>query len=266
MFHRAGIRLHTGKTRIWDRATEVPERMEELGANVWNPEGLKVLGTAVGTPRFHQAASEERLQKEEEFWRTIPWVRDLQCAWQLMLQCAGPRCHHFLRTVPPSLSAACAAGHDRGLQQVMNGLLEGLVSRHEVARTIASLPTRMGGLGIRSAKRVAPAYWASWADASPMVETRLPDQLDSAQAPGCLGQRATVVLDTGGFVTRPTWSELCGGTRPTSVSASEQHGWQHGWQYYASSSLDFHFHWAVVFAQFCRFAIALRRRSEGGLS
>ena len=125
------------------KKTEVAQRMEELGANVWNPEDLKVLGTAVGTPRFHQAASEERLQKEEEFWRTIPWVRDLQCAWQLMLQCAGPRCHASPRH-------AHAAGHDRSLQQVMNGLLEGLVSRHEVARTIASLPMRMGGLGIRS--------------------------------------------------------------------------------------------------------------------
>ena len=71
---------------------------------------------------------------------------------------------------------------------------------------------RMGGLGIRSATRMAPAaFWVSWADALPMLETRLPQvvqimtrQLDNAQAPGqCLGelQRATVVLDTGGFVT-----------------------------------------------------------------
>ena len=65
LFHRAGIRLHTCKTRTWNRATQDPERMEELGANVWNPEGLKVLATPVGTPRFHQAASEERLHKEE---------------------------------------------------------------------------------------------------------------------------------------------------------------------------------------------------------
>ena len=33
-----------------------------------------------------------------------PKVPDLQCAWQLLVQCAGPRCHHFLRTVPPSQS------------------------------------------------------------------------------------------------------------------------------------------------------------------
>ena len=82
---RAWIRLHTGKTRCWNRAGEVPERMAELFPEVWNKEGLKVLGTPVGTPEFHQVASEERLQKEEEFWRTIPWLRDLQCAWQLMV-------------------------------------------------------------------------------------------------------------------------------------------------------------------------------------
>ena len=111
---------------------------------------------------------------------------------------------------------------------------------------------------VRSATRMAPAaHWASWADALPMLETRLPQvaqivrQLDSAQAPGCLGelQRATVVLDTGGFVTRPTWSELRAGTRPTPASASEPGEWQHGWQYYASSSLEFHFRgpaWGTV--------------------
>ena len=29
----------------------------------------------------------------------------IQCAWHLLLQCAGPRCHHHLRTLPPSQSA-----------------------------------------------------------------------------------------------------------------------------------------------------------------
>ena len=152
LFHRVVIEL-----------VKVPESTKELGPNVSNPKGLKSVGDFCGDARSHHAASEECLHKEE-FWRTIPWVRDLQCAWQFMLQCAGPRCHHYLRTVPPSLSAACTAGHDSGMQQVMNGLLEGLPGdqrQQEVARMIASLSMRTGSLGIRSATSMAPAaYWA----------------------------------------------------------------------------------------------------------
>eukprot|EP00973_Karenia_brevis_P072450 10064303-Karenia_brevis.AAC.1 len=34
---------------------------------------------------------------------------------------------------------------------------------------------RLGGLGLRSASRTAPAaYWASWADALPMLAARMP--------------------------------------------------------------------------------------------
>ena len=44
---------------------------------------------------------------------------DLQCARQLLVQCAGPRCHHFIRNVPPEHSVAHAQGHDRGMREVM---------------------------------------------------------------------------------------------------------------------------------------------------
>ena len=49
--------------------------------------------------------------------RRIPSVPDLQSAWQIILQCAGPRCHHLLRTLPPNVSASCATGHDMGMQR-----------------------------------------------------------------------------------------------------------------------------------------------------
>ena len=76
------IRLHTGKTRTWNQVGERPPDMEDMGPEVWNPEGLKVLGTPLGTWQFHVEAAQERLAEEEEFWRCIPCVPDLQCAWQ----------------------------------------------------------------------------------------------------------------------------------------------------------------------------------------
>ena len=91
--------------------------MAELGPEVWSSEGLKVLGSSVGIPELIQEACKERLVVEVDFWRWIPWVPVLQCVWQLLVQCAGPRCHHFLRTVLPGFAREYA-GHDQGMERV----------------------------------------------------------------------------------------------------------------------------------------------------
>ena len=48
----AGIQLHEGKTRTWNRGGLCPEEMQELGPEVWSPCGVKILGTPVGSPEF----------------------------------------------------------------------------------------------------------------------------------------------------------------------------------------------------------------------
>ena len=110
----SGIQLHTGKTRCCDRIGQPPPDMEALGREVWSPGGIKVLGT-LGSAEFEQEASNQRLQEERMLWEAIPWIPDLQCAWQVLLQCSGPRCHHSLRTMPPCSSASYAEGHDEGM-------------------------------------------------------------------------------------------------------------------------------------------------------
>ena len=50
------------------------------------------------------------------------------------------------------------------------GHLPGTEEAIQDAKRVASLPMRMGGLGLRSAVRGADAaYWASWADAMQMI-------------------------------------------------------------------------------------------------
>ena len=198
----AGIRLHTEEMRTWNKAGEVPNRTVERGPSVWSPAGVKILGSPVGTDEFCLDAARERLEEETKLWRAIPSVPDLQCAWQLLVQCAGPRCHHFIRNVPPEHSVAYAQGHHRGTREVMGSLLEGLPrnlhQRHE-AEQLASLPMRMGGLGLRSACRVAPAaYWASWADALPMFLDRLPAVAQSVSFQTTCVQRLRAKLGSQG--------------------------------------------------------------------
>ena len=48
----AGIQLHTGKTRVWNRGGTCPPDVADLGEEVWNPAGIKILGTPIGSPEF----------------------------------------------------------------------------------------------------------------------------------------------------------------------------------------------------------------------
>ena len=42
------ISLHEAKTRFWNKAGIKPDRIDSLGDEVWNPDGVKLLGTPVG--------------------------------------------------------------------------------------------------------------------------------------------------------------------------------------------------------------------------
>ena len=87
------------------------------------------------------------------------------------------RCHHFLRTLPLSESAWYARHHDAGMmeEEILGGLPGDEVQKGR-AKEIATMPMRLGGLGLRSAARMAPAaFWVSWADALLLISKRLPE-------------------------------------------------------------------------------------------
>ena len=187
----------------------------------------------------------------------------MQCAWQLLLQCAGPRANHLLRTLPPSQSRAYAAAHDEGMWAAalaLMGPLPGDDSELATARLLATLPMRLGGLGLRAATRVAPAaYWASWADALIMIAARAPGVANAAvaalsgdhpagAADGCMAEAraAGELLSREGFLQRPAWAALKDGLRPQANPGAEPGEWAHGWQYFASSTREHHFRGGVV--------------------
>ena len=173
----AGIQLHQGKPKTSNQAGIVPENVENLGPHAWQPEGITVLGTPIGSPQYIERKMDERNSKERELWMAIPTVPDLQCAWQLLVQSANPRANHTMRTMPPSQSAVYSRAHDAGIWHTARELLGDIPSDREAeAQQLSTLPMRMGGLGLRSAERLAPAaFWASWADALAMISARSPE-------------------------------------------------------------------------------------------
>ena len=192
-------------------------------------------GTSIGSPEFVHSFIEKRLEDEQRLWEAVTWVPDLQSAWQILLQCAGPRCHHLLRTLPPSQSTEYAQHHDDGMWQALGRLLVGLTGTEEeklTARHLASLPMRLGGLGLRSASRMAPAaFWSSWADALQMIHERLPQVAHNVveglngvrEVEGCIRELhdSAVELDRHGFVGRPAWADLVAGVRPPPANVCE---------------------------------------------
>ena len=77
---RAGIRLHAGMTRVWNRASMCPPNVVDLGAEV-----NKILGTPVGSRQFVHEKVMREWKRNADSGKPIPHVPDLQCAWQILL-------------------------------------------------------------------------------------------------------------------------------------------------------------------------------------
>ena len=141
----------------------------------------------------------------------------------------------------------------------MNTLQPGNDEQAHMAKLLATLPMRLGGLGLRSAARTAPAaYWASWADALAMIHGRAPSvaadavtALDGSDprgdARGALAEvrAAGEQLSREGFLQRPSWASLRDGVRPQKHLGAEPGEWAHGWQYFASSTREHFFEEAL---------------------
>ena len=166
LFRVAGIRLYHGNTKVWNKGGVPPENVDSLGEEAWQPTCVMVLGTPIESAPFVAEKLQSKITDERRLWEAIPDIPDLQCAWQVLLQSANPRANHTLRTLPPALSLEYSRLHGEGIwgsALVLIGQLLGTEGDVEHAKQVASLPMRMGGLGLRSATRGAvAAYWVSW--------------------------------------------------------------------------------------------------------
>ena len=84
----AGIR-NEGKTRVWNWSRTVPQNVEELGPDVWQPKNITAFGTPIGSAECAPRRGREDVGGE----RSQP-VPDLHCAWPISKR--KPKCqpHH----------------------------------------------------------------------------------------------------------------------------------------------------------------------------
>ena len=121
--------------------------------------GVRILGTPLGTPAYAAAHAAERLAEEKRLLAELPELPDLQCAWLLLYFSAAARANPLLRVVPPEGIANYAKPHDDEVWATLCSLLHVDPKDPEVedARDLGTLPMRLGGLGLRDARRTSPA-------------------------------------------------------------------------------------------------------------
>ena len=123
---RVGIRVHDGKTQLWNRSGVVPTGAQALTepaqrldpeAIVWRgdvslppqEQGVMVLGTPMGQPEFVRSRLAGVSAKHDRLVSQIVGMSDLQCAWVLLLHCASARPNYMLRVVHPIECRVCGA-------------------------------------------------------------------------------------------------------------------------------------------------------------
>ena len=95
----AGIRLHQAKTRVWNTIGQCRGHRRS-GARDVEHGWYQGSGNTFGDTKFVSSIMEERVREERRLWEAIPFVPDLQCAWQILLQSASPR-----KSFPPNNAA-----------------------------------------------------------------------------------------------------------------------------------------------------------------
>ena len=229
--------------------------------------GIVILGVPVGTAEFCRAHADERVGVEQNFLEWLPKIAlfgHFQVAWLLLVFCGVPRANHLLRGMPPSLNEGYAAAHDITLKSTLETLLQvdaASTDSNELARiyAYASIPARMGGLGLRSASRTRhAAYWAAWADAIPVMQKKNPEfahrivtaLTDSSHNDQILNQLPPALkelestrrfLADRGFEKCPTWQEISTGAEVPENRDREAGEWAHGWQFHASEAVEKNF-------------------------
>jgi hypothetical protein len=255
----AGVRTHMGKLKVWSaHGGLVPPG---LPVESWicndtvedNQNGIKVLGSPIGTDAYIRDFCSKRVEeKENPFLVALAELSDPQVAWVLARYCAEPRFNHLLRTVPPTLVGDGAERHDAGLRKLAAAILRVPVSSLErgPASFLISLPGRHGGCGLRLATRTAvAAYWGGWASALPLLFKRFSSIVEpwgsetNENVPSAVQafREADVRLREEGAVNLPSWAELCRGAMPPQLDPNElpEVGeFRHGWQFLCSKTRE----------------------------
>ena len=181
--------------------------------------------------------------------------------------CGATRANFWLRTVRPDLIRSFAEHHDASVSQCMVQLMS--VDLLELSPTLASLPFRLGGVGVAHAVRGREAaHWASWADCIKMVKQRHPhiaatmmrSLVDHDPVAPCFREVRSCqrsLMEAGFDI--PEWESLTESPPPRQEGEIEPSQPKRGWQHKATHAVDDTFFWNQVWPNLSQADQALQR-------
>ncbi|KAK9052651.1 hypothetical protein SSX86_029281 [Deinandra increscens subsp. villosa] len=210
-----GLELNVRKTEVfWPTCNGVKVKEGVFPSGIGRPKlGVKLLGGAVSRDDgFISSLAVKRATGAVDLMRCLPRLRDPQCELLLLRSCMGVAKLLFgLRTCQPMFVGEAVSIFDKGLREAIEDIVVcGGPFFGDLQWRLASLPTRLGGLGLYSAKDVSTyAFVASRAQSWILQDHILRDcgivGLDSDYACALDCMRSSFPdFDLGGFANKDT--------------------------------------------------------------
>ena len=134
---RVGIRVHHGKTQIWNKSGCTPRGVDVMtkiargtvkDAVLWRgdqnlpvgEQGIGKLGVPIGQEEYIKNHLAKKSDEHQVLMNRIPFVQDPQTAWLLLFYCAGSRATFWLLSVRLQFSADFADANDKQMWEFFN--------------------------------------------------------------------------------------------------------------------------------------------------
>ena len=180
-----GLFLNNSKSEIIcrDDAVRGAIIMALPGAMVVEPERACLLGSPLGDVASISASLDEKVHALSIMGARLSHLSAHDSLTLLRHSFAIPKLRYLLRTAPCFLSNSLEQ-YDSTLRSIVSSVTNTPLAQDENAWRQASLPVRLGGLGVRCAVQVAPsAYLASTAATADLVSILLPSTYKSIPVP-----------------------------------------------------------------------------------
>ena len=171
-----GLVLNLGKSEIWWPSME-PELTSETFPELQMvlDTGIIVLGSFVGNSVYCNRSFEKAVEEVKGSLLSLKNLDDAQIEFTLLRVCLGfPKINYLLRTLPSSLVIQGIGKFDSYMDEALVNVLAGY-PLDLAKRQLASLPPKLGGLGIPQAASLCNAIFVASASQSLPMRLLVPD-------------------------------------------------------------------------------------------
>ena len=177
-----GLMLNIGKSEIicHDHSTRGTIITKMPGAQVVDPANATLLGSPLGDVPSITVALESKIEALVRMGERLEYLTSHDALVLLRNSFAIPKLQYLLRTAPCFKSTSLQV-YDDSLRKILCAVVNINLGPQDPAWQQATLPVKLGGLGLQSAVRTAPsAFLASCHATADLVKSILPAPLPSS--------------------------------------------------------------------------------------